>query len=1790
MADASAVEGDAVEFAVTVSQARPVATVLSYRTSHGTAGAGDYSGALAGSVTIGAGKASAVISVDTAEDSLVEPDETFTVTISGAPADSEIADATATGTIENDDAEPVRQQQADSEISIAGGSAAEGAAVVFTVSISPARSVATVLSYKTAHGTAGAGDYTGTQAGTVTIPAGAASAAITVNTAQDSTVEADETFTVTISGAPAGTAITAASATGTIENDDKYRISLSDASADEGDAVEFAVTVSQARSTDTVLSYKTAHGTAGAADYTGAQAGTVTVPAGDTTAAITVATAADDDAEDDETFTVTISGAPADSEIADATATGTIRDDDPQPQDQQPQTPSITVADAAAAEGSPITFTVAISPTRSTATTLAYTIADGLATAADYAGASTGTLTIPADAASTTLAVATKDDKSFEASETITLTLSGAPDGTTIADGFAIGTIDDNDNTITEVTVANGIYNGDGEERFVVSFDPPPQRDAVLSYYTTAGTAADGQYYPSADGKLFVAAGATSANIDVPIIVGTTASPAPVGTFTVTVGDLPDGFRFASASGSNTGTGSNHNTATGWYPSGFSYSRHYRIFPASAVEGEPLRLVVAKRHKNAKPLRLYLFRGHSPNERAWWDGPAGPHDASFASGEIEFPPNSHWTTVTIPTYDDHHTEKRERLLLRLLDYSSGIVDPKTQLLHDAFGHIIDDDGADFGPVSTPAGPLAMTTSSPGNTGTYNVSLTAPPPPGDTYQLRVQASRNHYIEAYPNVLEFTAENYNTPQEITVRAFPNWRAPENSLLKPTILHELIDPNTNLVTGRQVLTANLTSDTAQLPNHGLKRLAVEEIYLARQIVYLSEEAGDRTTEYFVRLTHPPVGNDPVVVNVVNPDTAKITVSPSSLTFTKSNYLSVQRVTVTVTPDADKSPESIVLEHKAAGYETAKAQVYVYDGEPELGLKTFIVWRHVWQNPLVFEHVHPWVETDAVYAQAGTRHALWRTDGNIYIGWESVDAPGKDAEITVTSGSARLKVASGGRVKLEGSSPNQRGYAHLVAPGGSNVAVEDVVVTITLTNGQGSTTSKEVTVTLLSENHPTITVAPSDVEISKGASQTFTVTLSHDPGRDVNVQVRPIPGQGSGLSITPTSFRVTRSGATKWDVPRQFTVTASNDTVMVGKKQAFRIGFDGSFSNGVWFGPRRETFHVTKTAPLQSLEFDKTSIQLDETDDTAAKGESFTVKMKADPGIGKSVLVNLAKAEGLYFDVDGTAKEEVALTFNGGSTGTKDWNVAQTIKVFAYADVDADDDTMTLEWTLEDATSRELLELGHAVSVTVADEVTPQIQVSESGPIALSEKGDKVEYCFAPNFRDTDLGNTSFRVDRTPIVISITNSDPGAVSLSRTRITFAPYDFTKDSPWSDGFKECVDVVAVPDADSNNPASVTLSHTVSGYYGVTSTPDITVNVTDNHVLAINVTSTALVVPEKGAAVEYCFEPSITDQDAALRSFNERRQPIRIAVGASPPGKVAVSPSTVTFRPYDRSKPSPYAKGFKECVMVRGIADDDTNDETVTLTHTVSGYFALTSAPGVSVTVAEASLVVFEKQLRVEEGLDKAKDYISVKLPQAPTSDVTVTPSASPSSSDLRFDKQSLTFTSSNWNQYQVIAVSAADDADADDERWGVVLSATGGGYAIGTAVVPVVVIDDEVSTISISDGATQREWDLVTLTITLSGRRSEPISLIVTLEDGTATHPQDYSNFFRVYSPYRSKKSGSRVAIPAFAQEIVIVVATIYDANNAPVEGTEEFKVVLSDAPERTRFTKAEATVTINE
>ena len=312
----------ALEFAVKLSAPSGIEVSVSYATADGTATAGGDYMAATGTLMFAPGEVSRTIAVSVIDDSLNEPDETFTLVLAD-PRGATLGRGSALGTIRDDDEPPA--------LSIAGDTGPEDVGeLVFSVTLMARALTEVTVNYATMDDTAIAGDDYEPVEGTLTFAPGETAKTILVAVVDDAVDEADEeVFAVMLSG-PSGATLAHSLVRGTIRDDDEPpALSVADAAGDEDvGALEFAVTLSAPSGIEVSASYATADGTATAGGDYAAATGTLMFAPGEVSQTIRVAIL--DDAlheADEEAFSLALSEL-RNAAAADDSATGTIRDND----------------------------------------------------------------------------------------------------------------------------------------------------------------------------------------------------------------------------------------------------------------------------------------------------------------------------------------------------------------------------------------------------------------------------------------------------------------------------------------------------------------------------------------------------------------------------------------------------------------------------------------------------------------------------------------------------------------------------------------------------------------------------------------------------------------------------------------------------------------------------------------------------------------------------------------------------------------------------------------------------------------------------------------------------------------------------------------------------------------------------------------------------------------------------------------------------------------------------------------------------------------------------------------------------------------------------------------------------------------------------------------------------------------------------------------------------------------------------------------------------------------------
>ncbi len=570
VSDASAAEGDAVAFTVSLSAASSQQVTVEYATSDGTATGGTDFTAQSGTLTFTAGETTKTVSVATTDDSADEDDETLTLTLS-SPVNATLGDATATGTInDNDNAAPLTASFSDMPASHTGEDFTFGLAFSEEVEVGyvTLRDTAFVVTggevsqaQRQQQGSNQAWNITvdpdGQGAVTIVLPE------TTDCRAADAICTSDERpLSHSLSSVAAGAVSIPA-------------VSVSGAGASEGDAVAFTVSLSAASSQQVTVEYATSGGTAtGGIDFT-AQSGTLTFAANETSKTVSITTTEDSMDEDDETFTLTLSS-PANATLGDAEATGTIRNTETAAELSAdfPES-AFTSKRHAGSDDRPqvvVAFSEAVADFDKNTPSVSVTGASGLSVQAHTEdglenayvffmtpdGDGDVTFALVADAACASGGICT-------AGGTV---LTQVPAALTIPGPSA-------DPSSLSVADAEATEEEDSTMDFLVTLDPAASDTVTVDYATSDGTATAGEDYTATSGTLTFTAGDTTKTVSVPIADDTEDDDGE--TFTLTLSNASSGVGFGDAEA--TGTIRNTENAT---PLTASFSN----MPASHTGGE----------------------------------------------------------------------------------------------------------------------------------------------------------------------------------------------------------------------------------------------------------------------------------------------------------------------------------------------------------------------------------------------------------------------------------------------------------------------------------------------------------------------------------------------------------------------------------------------------------------------------------------------------------------------------------------------------------------------------------------------------------------------------------------------------------------------------------------------------------------------------------------------------------------------------------------------------------------------------------------------------------------------------------------------------------------------------------------------------------------------------------------------------------------------------------------------------------------------------------------------------
>ena len=538
-------------------------------------------------------------------------------------------------------------------------------------------------------------------------------------------------------------------------------------------------------------------------------------------------------------------------------------------------------------------------------------------------------------------------------------------------------------------------------------------------------------------------------------------------------------------------------------------------------------------------------------------------------------------------------------------------------------------------------------------------------------------------------------------------------------------------------------------------------------------------------------------------------------------------------------------------------------------------------------------------------------------------------------------------------------------------------------------------VPVTITEDDSAGVTIDPTALTVREGHSNTYTVVLTSEPTSEVTVTIGGITGTDVSLDETELTF-TDRS----WNVPQRVTVTAVEDDDAVDEQVVTITHSVGSTDDTDYDGLPAGSVAVRIT------DDDTVGVTVSETSLTITEGDSgdYTVALDSEPTGDVTVTV------GGYSGTD-VSLDETELTFTPGN-----WSTAQTVTVTVVEDDDAvDEQVVTITHTVgsTDDTDYDGLPAG-SVAVTVTDDDGPGVSVSFGQGAYSVDEGDTLHVTLT-------LSADPERTVEIPISTkSLGETTSTDYSVVPTTLTFNSGDTSRTLAFT----------ATADNLDDDGESVRLGfEDLPPGVSAGGTAETVVSIDDDDTAGVTVSETSLTI-EEGDSDTYTV---VLDSEPSAD--------VTVTISGHSGTDVSLSGQTLTS---DELTFTPGNWSTAQAVTVNAGDDDDAEDDTATLTHTVSSTddTAYNSLPADSVDVRiteddSAGVTVSESSLTIEEGGSGA---YTVVLDTQPSADVTVTISGH-SGTDVSLDTTELTFTDGNWNVPQRVTVTAVEDDDAVDEQ-----------------------------------------------------------------------------------------------------------------------------------------------------
>ena len=546
-------------------------------------------------------------------------------------------------------------------------------------------------------------------------------------------------------------------------------------------------------------------------------------------------------------------------------------------------------------------------------------------------------------------------------------------------------------------------------------------------------------------------------------------------------------------------------------------------------------------------------------------------------------------------------------------------------------------------------------------------------------------------------------------------------------------------------------------------------------------------------------------------------------------------------------------------------------------------------------------------------------------------------------------------------------------------------------------------------------VTVSAATLTLREGGSATYTVVLDTRPSGTVTVTPAPAAGSDGDVTVSPSSLSFTTSS---WKTPKTVTVRARQDL----DEAADRATVEHAVS-GADYGENNVTADPVGVT-VSDDDIPSVEIRLSLSADTVREGggaQRLTVTAELDGAPETAPVAVTLTLEGIGSGAtageDFAAAAPVTLTIGAGSTRA-------TARVTIAPVADAIDEGDGERLRIAAATDAPLALVPRGFDVTIDDDDSRGLTLSRTR-LTVPEEGS---------------ASYTIRLASQPTAdVTVDPSGDGDLTVAPARLVFTAAD------WNTARTVTVSAAEDPDGDDD---TATVTHTAFG--GDYSLSDIVLPVTvdddDPVSRTVQLSLDPATVAEDGgprqvtvtATLDGAARAAATDVAVTVTGGSAVSGTDFAALGAvtvTIPAGQTTGTSTFRFAPVDDD----FDEGVGETAILGGTAPSGLTVRTAVLSVADDDTRGLAVAP---------------ETLSLGEG---GSATLSVRLASRPTGPVTVR-IARTGSPDVTVEPSSLSFTATDWNTPQEVAVAAASDADDTDDAASISLRASGADYGGVTA------------------------------------------------------------------------------------------------------------------------------------